>query len=346
MSIRFLSPICGAFLLGLAVEVSAQETFSNPPPKVFGLAIHGGAGSHASKDLPPAEAQKYREKLQEALKAGYDRLAGDGTALDAVVAAVNVMENAGMFDAGKGSVFNAAGVCEMDAGIVDGRTLAAGNVAGLQHIKNPVSLARAVMEKSPHVMLIGPGAEEFAMQLGFEIVPNSYFQTERRRKQWEELREKKNSGQSKTSMIDWRIPEALGTVGCVALDRQGNLAAATSTGGTAYKLPGRVGDTPIAGAGTYAHNATCAVSGTGVGEYYMRTVFAKNVSDLMLYKGLSLEAAGAEALRQIQALGGHGGCIAIDREGHVYMDFNSAAMYRGVLLSDGTSDVQLFGHQP
>ena len=289
---------------------------------------------------------KYHDKMQEALKAGYARLEDNGSALDAVVAAVKVMENAGMFDAGKGAVFNAAGFCEMDAGIMDGKTLAAGNVGGVQHIKNPISLARAVMEKSPHVMLIGQGAEEFALQADFDLFPNSYFQTERRRKQWEELRAKQQSPASKTSTIDWRTPEVLGTVGCVALDREGNLAAATSTGGTAFKLPGRVGDTPIAGAGTYDNNATCAVSGTGIGEYFMRTVFGKNVSDLIEYKGLPLTAAGTEALRQLQALGGHGGCIAINREGHVFIDFNTASMYRGFILSDGTSDIQLFGQKP
>ena len=340
----WIAPIF-VFMALAAVTAQGQMIFTNPPPKVYGLAIHGGAGSHADKDLSPEEAKRYHDKLQEALNAGYARLATNGTALDAVNAAINVMENAGMFDAGKGAVLNQAGFCEMDAGIMDGRTLATGNVGNVQHIKNPIDLARAVMEKSPHVLLAGPGAEEFALQQGFALMPGSYFLTERRVKQWEDLRAKQKSNTSGTSMLDWRTPEMMGTVGCVALDQQGNLAAATSTGGTAFKLPGRIGDTPQAGAGNYANNATCAVSGTGIGEYYVRTDFGKNLSDLMEYKGLPLDAAGTEALRQLDALGGHGGCIAIDREGHVFIDFNTASMYRGFLLSDGTSDIQLFGRK-
>ncbi len=332
-------------ILLATIVAHGQAIFTNPPPKVFGLAIHGGAGSHADKDLSPEDAKRYHDKLQEALNAGYARLATNGTALDAVNAAINVMENAGMFDAGKGAVLNQAGYCEMDAGIMDGRTLATGNIGNVRHIKNPIDLARAVMEKSPHVMLAGEGAEEFALQQGFTLMPGSYFLTARRLKQWEDLRAKQKSNTSGTSMLDWRTPEMMGTVGCVALDQQGNLAAATSTGGTAFKLPGRIGDTPQAGAGNYANNTTCAVSGTGIGEYFVRTDFGKNVSDLMAYKGLPLDAAGTEALRQLQDLGGHGGCIAIDRQGHVFIDFNTASMYRGFLLSDGTSDIQLFGHK-
>lgn len=323
------------------MQVQAQKSPNNSNPTRYGLVIHGGAGAPAKKDTTPENERLYHNKLQEALDAGYAVLHTNGAAIDAVIAAVNVMEDAGMFDAGKGSVFNADGFCELDASIMDGRTLSAGAVTGLQHIKNPITLARAVMDKSPHVLLMGEGAEKFGREHGFEMVPNTYFQTESRRKQWERIREKKkNAGQADNRFFV--EPESLGTVGCVALDKNGNLAAATSTGGTADKLAGRIGDTPIIGAGTYANNATCAVSGTGIGEYYIRTVFGHNISTLMEYKGLSLEQASAEAMKQMQAIGGRGGCIAIDREGHVVMPFNTPAMYRGYRLSDGRSDIQLY----
>ena len=324
------------------MEIHAQTPSTASPEKIYGLVIHGGAGAPAEKDATPESDRLYHDKIQEALDAGYTVLQAGGAATDAVVAAVNVMEDAGLFDAGKGSVFNSEGFCELDAAIMDGRTLSAGAVTGLQHIKNPITLARAVMDKSPHVLLMGEGAEKFAREQGFAMVPNSYFQTERRRKQWERLQEKKrNSGH--TGYLYPNNPEAVGTVGCVALDKNGNLAAATSTGGTADKLAGRIGDTPIIGAGTYAHNATCAVSGTGIGEYYIRTVFGHNISALMEYKGLSLEQASSEAMKQMHDLGGRGGCIAIDREGHIVMPFTTPAMYRGFKLSDGHSDIELYG---
>jgi beta-aspartyl-peptidase (threonine type) len=304
--------------------------------------IHGGAGAPAKSETTSKEEKQYHDKLQEALNAGYAVLETNGPAVDAVIAAVKVMEDAGLFDAGKGSVFNSDGFCELDAAVMDGRGLSAGAVTGLQHIKNPITLARAVMDKSPHVMLMGEGAEKFARSQGFEMVPNSYFQTERRRKQWEHLHQKSHdSGQSSNFLLN--NPEALGTVGCVALDQSGNLAAGTSTGGTADKLEGRIGDSPIIGAGTYANNATCAVSGTGIGEYYIRTAFGHNVSALMDYKGLSLEQAGAEAMRQMEEIGGRGGCIAIDHAGNIIMPFNTPAMYRGFRLSNGRTDIQLYG---
>jgi beta-aspartyl-peptidase (threonine type) len=212
----------------------------------------------------------------------------------------------------------------------------------VQHVKNPIDLARAVMEKTPHVILAGEGAEEFALNQGFTLVPNSYFQTDRRRKQWERLREK-NETNSLTAKYSPDSDEALGTVGCVALDQSGNLAAATSTGGLPWKLPGRVGDTPIPGAGTYANNATCAVSGTGKGEYFIRTSFGHTVSDLMAYKGLSVQDAADETIKQLEAIGGEGGCIAIDKEGNITMPFDTSGMYRGYKLSDGRFDIKLYG---
>lgn len=328
----------------IAVQIHAQTALTNSAGKIFGLAIHGGAGAPAKGEATAESEQRYHDKLQAALNTGYAILNTNGTALDAVVATVKVLEDAGLFDAGKGSVFNADGICELDAAIMDGRTLAAGGVVGLRHIKNPITLARAVMDKSPHVLLTGEGAEKFARAQGFEMISNSYFQTEFRRKQWERLRQKKkDAGQADNFLFN--NPEALGTVGCVALDKTGNLAAATSTGGTADKLAGRIGDSPIIGAGTYANNATCAVSGTGIGEFYLRTVFAHNLSALMEYKGLSLEQAGAEAMRQMEQIGGRGGCIAIDRAGHVVMPFNTPAMYRGFKLSNGRTEVELHGEK-
>jgi L-asparaginase / beta-aspartyl-peptidase len=340
-----MKTLCLWSLIGLSLmavmDIQAQTAPAIASQKVFGLVIHGGAGAPSKKDATPADEKLYHDKIQEALDAGYSVLDTNGTAVDAVQAAVMVMENAGLFDAGKGAVFNSEGFCELDAAIMDGRTLVAGSVADLQHVKNPIALARKVMDKSPHVMLASEGAEKFAREQGFEMVPNTYFQTERRRKQWERLKQEHESSQ--TNKIASINPEALGTVGCVALDKNGNLAAATSTGGTAYKLPGRVGDSPIIGAGTYANNATCAVSGTGAGEYYIRTVFAHTVSTLMEYKGLSLEQASAEAMKQMEAIGGQGGCIAIDAQGHVVMRFDTPAMYRGFKLSNGSSDIQLYG---
>jgi beta-aspartyl-peptidase (threonine type) len=329
--------------LGLVSQVKAQTNQANSSGKVYGLVIHGGASSRVKKDDVPGDEELYHNKLQEALNAGYAVLDTNGTALDAVTASIKVMEDAGLFDAGKGSKFNADGYCEMDAAIMDGRTLSAGAVAGIQHTKNPITLARTIMEKSPHVLLMGDGAEKFGQKYGFELVPNSYFQTERRRKQWEEIRKQKKANDSNSSQNFVDKSEAFGTVGCVALDKSGNLAAATSTGGTTYKLPGRIGDTPLIGAGNYANNVTCAVSGTGVGEYFIRTVFCHNVSALMEYKGLSLEQASTEALKQLEAIGGHGGCIGIDSRGNIVMLFNTSSMYRGCKMSDGRFDIKLYG---
>ncbi len=330
------------FGLGLASIVAGMATDAQTTPTVvkpiYGLVIHGGAG--APTNLTPEERQRYEAKLRESLDAGYAVLEKGGAAIDAVVAAIKVMEDAGMFDAGKGSVFNADGVCEMDAAVMDGHTRAAGAVTGLQHIKNPIELARAVMEKTPHVLLMGEGAEKFARQNGFEMLPNSYFQTERRREQWERARHEQTNSPAKPRAS--AAPSAgMGTVGCVALDQRGNLAAGTSTGGLVNKMPGRVGDSPLIGAGTYANNATCAVSGTGQGEYFIREVFAHNISALMQYKGLSLRQAADATLAEVHTLGGTGGCIAIDAQGRVAMPFNTAAMFRGCRLSTGQHDTAI-----
>jgi beta-aspartyl-peptidase (threonine type) len=301
----------------------------------FGLALHGGAGAIRREDTSPEAEQACRAALRQALDAGYAVLGRGGPALDAAIAAVTAMEDCPLFNAGRGAVLNADGICELDAAVMDGRSQAAGAVAGLQHIRNPVTLARAVMEKSPHVMLIGEGAERFARQAGFELVPNAYFQTERRRRELEDARE--------LAKGDAVVGEKFGTVGCAALDRNGNLAAATSTGGLTNKRYGRVGDSPIVGAGTYANNATCALSATGHGEYFIRAVVGHDVSAQMEYNGVPLASAAAAALAKVRSLGGEGGLAAIDARGNVALPFNTAGMYRAFRLSTGKSVVELYG---
>ena len=326
--------------------------------KIYGLVIHGGAGVILRGEMTPENDRAYRAKLQEAVDAGYAVLDRGGSALDAVVTAIRVLEDSPLFNAGYGAVLNADGVCELDAAIMDGHTLAAGAVAGLQHIKNPILLARAVMEKSPHVMMIGEGAEKFAREAGFALVPNTDFQTDRRRKDLERakaLEKHDASDRSRQSFQERFFPEdpdprdnfskehRWGTVGCAALDQAGNLAAGTSTGGLTNKKFGRVGDSPIIGAGTYANNATCAVSATGHGEYFVREVVGHDISAQMEYRGLPLAEAAAATLAKVGRLGGDGGLIALDRQGHVALPFNTPGMYRGFRLSDGRNLVELYG---
>jgi len=343
----------------LAVACTAAASAGNPAtlpmPHPFGLVIHGGAGVILRQDLPPALEAEYRAKLTEALNAGYAVLDRGGPALDAVIAAVHVMEDSPLFNAGKGAVLNADGVCELDASIMDGRTRAAGAVAGVHHIRNPISLARDVMEKSGHVMLIGDGAEVFAQKLGYTLESADYFITDVRRRQLEQARRLEAAGKPSTGVMqermgpvasndDYRVNEfKFGTVGCVALDRDGNLAAGTSTGGMTNKRFGRVGDSPIIGAGTYANNATCALSATGHGEYFIRAVVGHDVSARMEYQGASLAAAAEATIAEVGRLGGTGGVIAIDRDAHVAMPFNTAGMYRGFRLSTGETSVDIFG---
>ncbi len=288
--------------------------------------IHGGAGSVSEAEKSPEKEREYRATLEQSLNAGYAILAKGGTSLDAVSAAVTVLEDSPLFNAGKGAVLNSDGVAELDASIMDGHTLAAGGVAAVKRIKNPIQVARVVMEKSPHVLFAADGAENFAKQQGFTLVRNSYFIIDRRKEELERAKQKeKQKGKSAKANVD---EFSFGTVGAVALDKNGNLAAATSTGGRMNKKPGRVGDTPIIGAGTYANNATCAVSGTGHGEFFMRTVAAHDVSVLMEYRGLDVASATREVIHKIGALGGTGGLIAIDRKGNVALPFNTPGMYR------------------
>jgi beta-aspartyl-peptidase (threonine type) len=315
----------------------------------FGLVIHGGAGVIVRPDLTSELEAEYRSKLAETVDIGFAVLDSGGSCLDAVVAAIKVMEDSPLFNAGHGAVMNAEGTCELDASIMDGRTQDAGAVAGLQHIRNPIALARDVLERTPHVMLIGGGAEAFAWQLGYDFVPNQYFQTERRRRQLAAARELEQRAAGHRQPSPDRVTfatvddNAHGTVGCAALDRGGNLAAGTSTGGMTNKQYGRVGDSPIIGAGTYAKNATCALSATGHGEFFIRSVFGHNVSALMEYRGLPLEQAADEAIRQMAGLGGTGGLVAIDRMGNIAMPFNTPGMYRASRTSGRPTRVAIFG---
>ncbi len=302
--------------------------------KKHALVIHGGAGTISPEQITPAMESDLRAGLQAALDAGRAFLENGGSSLDAVVAAVRVLEDEPLFNAGRGAIFTSAGTHEMDAAVMDGRTLTAGAVGGIQGVKNPILLARAVMEKSPHVMLAGKGAEDFARQLGLETVDPKYFYTEQR---WRALERVRATRAGALSDADRH-----GTVGAVALDQAGNLAAATSTGGNTNKWPGRIGDTPMIGAGTYANNKTCAVSATGDGEFYIRAVAAHDVSALMEYRELALDAAASAVIEKIGALGGTGGLIAVDGQGNIALPFNTTGMYRGYVAAGGRTGVAIY----
>ena len=302
---------------------------------MFAIAIHGGAGTLSRKEMTPEQETEYLGALRDALEAGYSLLARGGGSLDAVVAAVRVLEDNPLFNAGRGAVLNRDGVAELDASLMDGRTLAAGAVTGLRHVKNPIDLARLVMEKSPHVMLVGAGAEEFAKSQGVEMVPNEYFQTPPRQRQLERSLRGAVSHENELAAFD--------TVGAVALDLSGNLAAATSTGGMTGKRWGRVGDSPIIGAGTYASNESCAVSATGHGEYFIRTVVAHDICAQVQYLKIPLAQAVDNVLNgRMKQLGGNGGVIAIDPAGEIALDFNSEGMFRGVRTSKGRNETAIF----
>ncbi|CAM3242734.1 isoaspartyl peptidase/L-asparaginase [Rhodothermus bifroesti] len=301
------------------------------------LAIHGGAGTITRAQMTPEREQQYREALRQALQEGYAVLQAGGSSLDAVVAAIRVLEDSPLFNAGRGAVLNRDGVAELDATIMDGRTLKAGAVAGVQTVKNPILLARRVMEATPHVLLIGRAAEAFAQEQGLEIVPNEYFIVPERRLQLQRLREQG------IGIVPEEASSTYGTVGAVALDRRGNLAAGTSTGGLMGKLPGRVGDSAIIGAGTYADNATCAVSTTGQGEYFIRGVVAHEIAALMKYASLSVQQAASAAIYgTLAGLGGQGGVIALDRNGQLAVVFNTEGMYRGYVDEHGHITIQIY----
>lgn len=346
----------------------AITSFSQDYKNKYTLVIHGGAGTITRKNMTPEREKAYRETLELALKTGHEVLKKGGTSLDAVEATVRVMEDSPLFNAGKGAVFTHEGKNEMDAAIMDGQTLKAGSIAGVTTIRNPISTARKVMDKSEHVMLVGKGAEEFAKLQGETIVDPSYFYTESRwnglqkaiqeektqldhsEPQKEDIKQQKTeqpkkNNESPSASINEVIFEGkkFGTVGAVALDQYGNLAAATSTGGMTNKRWNRVGDAPIIGAGTYANNNTCAVSATGHGEFFIRSVVGYDISALMEYKGLTLQKAADEVvMNKLVKIGGEGGIIAVDRNGNIAMPFNSEGMYRGYIKADGSFEVKIY----
>ena len=301
--------ITAGFLIIIGLAIIADPKIET---NKYAIAIHGGAGTITRKNMTSEKEEAYRSKLTEALNTGYVVLENGGSSLNAVEATIKILENSDLFNAGKGAVFTNAGTNELDASIMDGSNLKAGAVAGVKTVKNPISAARKVMEETWHVMLSGDGADQFAAAQNLEIVNPSYFYTQRR---WDSLKKIQS--------------EKHGTVGCVALDQNGNLAAGTSTGGLTNKQWGRIGDSPIIGAGTYANNNTCAVSGTGQGEYFIRGNVAFDVSAVMEYENLSVGKAARKVIGKLSDLGGEGGVIAMDNRGNISMPFNTAGMYRG-----------------
>jgi len=319
-----------------------QDTFR------WGLVVHGGAGNMSRADVTPAREAAYRAGLERALRAGHAVLARGGSSVDAVQAAIMVLEDDSMFNAGRGAVLTADGRAELDAAIMDGATLNAGSVAGLHRVKNPIGLARAVMDRSPHVMMISDGAERFAEQQGLTLVDPEYFVTGRIRASWARQRAADSIRADSVRRAGDRaysVPDdfKFGTVGAVALDRHGNLAAGTSTGGMMMKRYGRVGDVPIIGAGTYASNRSCAVSATGHGEFFIRNTVARSICALVEYAGMPLaQAADSVVMRQLVRQRGDGGVIAMDRRGNMVLPFNTTGMYRGSITADGRIRTAIF----
>ncbi len=350
----FSKRIClliGILIMSISELSSGSARASESGTASYRLVIHGGAGTILKENMTPEKEQAYRAKLEEALKAGQAVLADGGAALDAVTAAIHIMEDSPLFNAGKGAVFTHEGRNEMDASIMDGRDLNAGAVAGVTRIKNPIDLAREVMENSRHVMLAGGGAEEFAVERGMDLVNPDYFRTQRR---WDQLQNALKKGELSLDhteedfdVIEGVDPEdpdhKFGTVGAVALDVHGNLAAGTSTGGMTNKRYNRIGDSPVIGAGTYADNNSCGVSATGHGEFFIRATVARSICALMEYKGLSLQDAADEIImKKLVKMGGEGGIIALDHAGNISMTFNTPGMYRGYITGEGKPAVHIY----
>jgi beta-aspartyl-peptidase (threonine type) len=309
----------------------------------FGIVIHGGAGTILKKNMSDSLESAYKLKMEEAIRLGHEILNKGGSAIEAVTKTINVMEDSPLFNAGKGAVFTYEETNELDASIMDGAHLNAGSVAGVTRIKNPIDLALAVMTQSDHVMLSGKGAENFAKEVGFEWVDPSYFYTERRFQSLQRVKAASDKVSSISHNDDYLKNTKFGTVGCVALDKNGNLAAGTSTGGMTNKRWNRIGDAPIIGAGTYANNATCAVSSTGWGEYFIRAMVAHDISALMEYKGLTLQEAAQLVIQEkVPNLGGDGGIVAIDKDGNIAMEFNTAGMYRAHMNAEGDLIIRIY----
>ncbi len=379
---KILSLLLIIFLLVSPITTFAQKAvlaetkqLQSPQNPRLGFVIHGGAGVIRRGSLTPEREKAFRAALEEALLAGYKILQSGQPSMDAVEAAIKILEDNPLFNAGKGAVFTNEGKNELDASVMDGKTLMAGAVAGLRHVKNPIMLARAVMEKSPHVMMVGDGAEKFAKEQNIELVPEKYFFTQER---WDSLqrilKEEKSKAQeqkpkvqnskSKVQGTKFKVQSSnienqtsyspfltshaqlpinkFGTVGAVALDKNGNLAAGTSTGGMTNKRFGRVGDAPIIGAGTFANNETCAVSATGWGEYFIRLGVARDISALMEYRALPVQQAADLVMDKVKTLGGDGGVIAIDKFGNIGISFNSEGMYRAYIDVNGKPVVEIY----
>jgi beta-aspartyl-peptidase (threonine type) len=325
---RFKIPFSLIFLMLFSQALFAQQKYA--------LVIHGGAGVMSKSAMTDERQSEYKAKLEEALLVGENLLKNGATSTDAVVEVIKILEDSPLFNAGKGAVFTAKGENELDASIMEGKNLNAGAIAGVKDIKNPITAARAVMENSEHVLLSGKGASEFARQQNLKIVKNKYFFTPSRYKSLKRLQKQERE----------RTPaDNTGTVGCVALDIHGNLCAGTSTGGMTNKKYGRIGDSPIIGAGNYANNKTCAVSCTGHGEYFIRLGVAHDISALMEYKNLEVAEACREEIRKLGELGGTGGVIALDANGNIAMEFNTSGMFRGYIKSTGEKEIAIFADE-
>ena len=331
------------FLLALAFiqcEQPQTKTEQQHDEPSFGIVIHGGAGTILKKNMTPELEKEYRAVLAQAIEVGHAILKEGGSSQEAVEKTIHVMENSPLFNAGKGAVLTAEGYASLDASFMDGKSLNAGAISGVRHIKNPITTAIAVMEQSPHVMLSGKGADDFAISLGLDTVPNNYFITERRKNALKRVQEKEAA---KVSFYDPFIRDSkFGTVGCVALDQAGNLAAGTSTGGMTNKKWDRIGDAPIIGAGTYANNISCGVSATGWGEFFIRSVVAHDIAALVEYKGMDITSAAKTVLQKVADLGGDGGVIVLDRKGNVAMEFNTAGMYRAHMDAQGNQNIMIY----
>jgi len=332
-----------------AISQDKKEVVNDTLQKIndFAIIIHGGAGTILKENMTPEMEADYKSTLEKAIRVGYEILNNGGSSLDAVQKTINVMEDSELFNAGKGAVFTNAETNEHDASIMDGKTLNAGASAGTTNVKNPINLARAIMENSKHVMLAGKGAETFAKEQGLEIVDPSYFYTKRRFDALQRIKETEKTEMDhddKISFYDPAIKDSkFGTVGCVALDKNGNIVAGTSTGGMTNKRWGRVGDSPIIGAGTYANNATCGVSSTGWGEFFIRAMVAYDISALMEYKGLTLQEAAREVIqKKVPELGGDGGIVALDKYGNMVAEFNTAGMYRATMNDKGELNIGIY----
>lgn len=332
----------------IATSTLSYAGFSQAAETPFAIAIHGGAGTIEKSRFTPEQEKQYRAKLAEAVETGYRVLAKGGESLDAVTAAINVLENSPYFNAGRGAVYTYDGAHELDASIMDGRDRQAGAVAGVKHIENPINLARLVMEESVHVMLSGQGAEEFAKEQGVPLIENNVFDTENRYKSL--LKAKEKLDKAKATSKDYQAAHTalpvnykMGTVGAVALDKNGNLAAGTSTGGMTAKRFGRIGDAPVIGAGTFAENDSCAVSATGHGEYFIRYNVAADICARVKYKNKTIAEAGDEVINGVlKPIGGTGGVIIVDNKGNISLPFNTSGMYRASKSNTQATYVGIF----